>query len=195
MKGILNLIAEFPLEKVEFPPDKVAEGEIVVGILENELKRFWGFLREQAQKADSEVERLTTELHQLENDFRAQHTPETRSTHDHSQCPAQRQLIKTKVEEIKATREKFEKLSETFWNLVDLEFGQSDDVSLEIREGGQIVTIKNDESEENKEQQDSGSRSNILGHSGGVIHVIVLERSQPKPGILQRMHGVIFGGR
>ena len=187
MKGILNLIAEFPLEKVELPTDKVAEGENVVGGLENELKRFWGFLSEQAQKTDSNVERLTTETKRLINDFRAQHTPETESTHDHSQCEQQRQLIKTKVEEIKATREKFEKLSEIFWNLVDLEFDQSDDVGLAIWEGGQVVAFKDAGSEEGDEQQDSELPSNTIR-----IPVIVLER--PRPGILQRMHGVIFGG-
>lgn len=181
MKSVLELARQFPLEGIQFPEDKATEGETLVGVLPDDLKRFWGFLKEHGEKTDTQIEALAGEIKGMQLDYVTRHLKmEPGDDHDHTKCREQKKLIGAKTEELNAIRAEFDKLKGIFWSLVKLEF-DLDNVNLAIREGGQVVTWESPEEEEDSFSE-LGALLDMITRSEGGIPAIKVSIGPKKSG-------------
>ncbi len=144
MKNILALIAQIDPATVIITGDKVGKNETVVGVLTDDLKRFWNFLETETEKRRPEHKKTLGEISRLKSEYIAIHL-DLGEEHDHSGCSAKQQAIEALDEQLSKTSSEIQKVNEIFWNLLRLEFDIVDAPEIAIRENNQVVIIKQEE--------------------------------------------------
>lgn len=147
MKNILALIAQINPATVIITGDKVGKNETVVGVLTDDLKRFWIFLEAEVEKKRPEHEKALGEISRLKSEFIAMHL-DLGKEHDHSDCSAKHQAIEALEGQLSKTCSEIQKVTEIFWSLLRLEFDIVDAPEIAIRENNQVVSIEQKESAE-----------------------------------------------
>ncbi len=138
MKDILGQLAKIKLKNVKFP-EKVGEGETVVGTLPDYLKRFFGLMLQTAAQVKTEQGKIRLEYERLNADFNNYHLDA--AAHDETVCSEKRRILIETANRHNSMTKELEALRDIFWKMVRVEFDLHLVSDIGIREGGQVVTI------------------------------------------------------
>ena len=122
LKKILARVSEVSLGDAKSPEYEVQDGETVVGVLPDDLKRLYVVYMGTKEKARVVYARLSKEVNEAGDDI----TEEKKKSVTHKYVPV-------RLEEDLVGRE--------FWTSVRFEFPQVGDEDIGLRAGWQVVTI------------------------------------------------------
>ncbi len=192
MKSLLQRVAEFPLENVQLSISPVAKGETVVGVLPDELKQLWGLMMEIKKEGAPKFDAHCAEAERLETELKTKLL--AGKDLDPKLWPAEVDAIIAEKQKAKKVNDEFVKILQIFWSLVKLEFDIEDSM-VGIREGGQVVTWKNEEPEEGMDFAQLGALLDMITGSDGGIPVFRIYTGPQKKGGIGDLLETIFGGR
>ncbi len=145
MKNLTALVAQFPVAEFKSPTNKVQEGETVLGVLPDDLKRLWGFLQSLREKHKPELKRLSDEHMKLNAAFLADHMTgslDKSGKHNHAACEARQREIMDLATQYKGLTDEIDAIARIFWDSVRVEFNAFDADQIGLREKGQVVAMK-----------------------------------------------------
>ncbi|MDQ5950508.1 MAG: hypothetical protein QG585_450 [Patescibacteria group bacterium] len=133
---LAQIMALDPSTAVFTDSDPSEETDEVLGVLSDDLKRFWVFLTEAGKKAREESDPIAEELDKLKSEHQKAHESGDHSPED---CVMFKEKARPLVEKLGKIHFAHAKIHDLFWTSVSLEFGLQEEAELSVRDGGVVV--------------------------------------------------------